>query len=60
MADPRYRQLVEALAAQIRSGQLKPGTRLPTHRQLAQRHGVALVTASRAYAELAALWLVSG
>jgi len=60
MADTRYQPLVDELAAQIRSGRLQPGTRLPTHRQLAQRHGVALVTASRAYAELRALGLVSG
>ncbi|MGA0609626.1 PLP-dependent aminotransferase family protein [Caldimonas sp. KR1-144] len=60
MAETRYQQLVDELTAQIRSGRLPPGTRLPTHRLLAQRHGVALVTASRAYARLAELGLVSG
>ena len=47
MTQARYQPLVEELATQIRSGHLPPGTRLPTHRQLAQRHGVALVTATR-------------
>ncbi|RTQ36698.1 PLP-dependent aminotransferase family protein [Variovorax gossypii] len=60
MAETRYKQLVDELAAQIRTGQLKPGTRLPTHRRLAERHGLALVTASRVYAELEAMGLVSG
>lgn len=60
MAENRYQPLVDELAAQIRDGRLQPGTRLPTHRQLARRHGVALVTASRAYAELGARGLVSG
>src|SRR3954471_12067250 len=60
MAEARYKQLVDQLAADIRVGHLPPGTRLPTHRQLAVRHGVALVTASRAYAELEAMGLVSG
>ncbi|CAJ0735830.1 hypothetical protein R76696_01087 [Ralstonia mannitolilytica] len=60
MTQTRYQPLVERLAAQIRSGRLPPGTRLPTHRQLAQRHGVALVTATRVYAELEAMGLVSG
>ena len=57
---PRYKGLVDALAADIRSGRLPAGTRLPTHRQLASREGVALVTASRVYAELEAMGLVSG
>jgi len=51
---------VDALAADIRSGRLLPGTRLPTHRQLAATEGLALVTASRVYAELEAMGLVSG
>ena len=37
-----------------------PGTRLPTHRQLAAKEGLALVTATRVYAELEAMGLVSG
>lgn len=60
MAEARYKQFVDALAADIRAGRLAPGTRLPTHRQLAQREGLALVTATRVYAELAEMGLVSG
>jgi DNA-binding transcriptional MocR family regulator len=60
MAHARYKQLVDTLAAQIREGRLAPGTRLPTHRQLAAKQGLALVTATRVYAELAAMGLVSG
>jgi DNA-binding transcriptional MocR family regulator len=60
MTQARYKQLVDALAAQIRAGSLPPGTRLPTHRKLAAREGLALVTASRVYAELEAMGLVSG
>lgn len=60
MARARYKPLVDALAAEIRAGRLAPGTRLPTHRQLAAREGLALVTATRVYAELHAMGLVSG
>lgn len=60
MPRSRYKTLVDAFAADIRSGKLLPGTRLPTHRQLAATEGLALVTASRVYAELEAMGLVSG
>ena len=60
MARSRYKPLVDTLAAEIRSGHLPPGTQLPTHRQLASREGLSLVTATRVYAELAAMGLVSG
>jgi len=60
MVQARYKQVVDALAAEIQEGRLPPGTRLPTHRQLAVREGLALVTASRVYAELQAMGLVSG
>lgn len=60
MAEARYKTLVDALAVQIREGRLAPGTRLPTHRKLAAREGLALVTATRVYSELEAMGLVSG
>lgn len=60
MAQARYKQLVDEFAADIRCGRLPPGTRLPTHRQLAAQKRLALVTASRVYAELEAMGLVSG
>ena len=60
MVVSRYKVVVDAFASDIRAGRLPPGTRLPTHRQLAAREGIALVTASRVYAELEAMGLVSG
>jgi DNA-binding transcriptional MocR family regulator len=60
VAVSRYKGVVDALASDIRAGRLSPGSRLPTHRQLAARDGIALATASRVYAELEAMGLVSG
>ena len=60
MARNRYKTVVDSLAEDIRTGRLTPGTRLPTHRDLAAKEGIALVTASRIYAELALMGLVSG
>ena len=60
MPRARYKSLVDTFAEAIRSGQMPPGTQLPTHRQLAAEHGLALVTASRVYSELEAMGLVSG
>lgn len=60
MPRARYKALVDTLAADIRTGRLLPGTRLPPHRQFAAEQGVALVTASRVYGELKAMGLVSG
>ncbi|MFJ5074062.1 PLP-dependent aminotransferase family protein [Streptomyces sp. NPDC088553] len=59
MAAPRYKQLVDALASDIRCGRLAAGARLPTHRALAARESIAVVTATRVYAELEAMGLVS-
>ncbi|MBX8491749.1 PLP-dependent aminotransferase family protein [Pseudomonas cichorii] len=59
MPRSRYKAVVDALAADIRAGKLSPGTRLPTHRELSKREGIALVTASRIYAELEQMGLVS-
>ena len=60
MVRARYKLLVDAFASDIRAGRLPPGTRLPTHRQLAAKEGLALVTATRVYAELETMGLVSG
>lgn len=59
MASPRYKTLVDALASDIRTGRLAAGVRLPTHRGLAAREGIAVVTATRVYAELETMGLVS-
>ncbi|ANI40321.1 PLP-dependent aminotransferase family protein [Mycolicibacterium vaccae] len=59
MPAARYKRIVDTFAAKIRAGQLSSGTQLPTHRHLAQQEGIAVVTASRVYAELEAMGLVS-
>ncbi|EKM0365007.1 PLP-dependent aminotransferase family protein [Cronobacter turicensis] len=56
----RYKVLVDRYAAAIRSGELTAGVQLPTHRRLAAEHHVSLATATRVYAELEAMGLVSG
>lgn len=48
---PRYQAIAKALAADVASGRLPAGSRLPTHRDLAYRLGVTVGTVSRAYAE---------
>ena len=48
---PVYLQIVEALAADLESGLLSRGQRLPTHRALAGALGIDLTTVTRAYAE---------
>src|SRR5216684_9066779 len=57
---PRYRAIAEALSADIRDGRLTPGTRLPTHRDLAWRLKVTVGTVSRAYAEAERRGLIAG
>jgi DNA-binding transcriptional MocR family regulator len=59
MAAARYKPFVDSLAQEIRAGRLPAGTRLPTHRELAARERIAVVTATRVYAELEAAGLVS-
>jgi len=48
---PVYEGIVEALAADIASGRLHRGERLPTHRALAEALDVDLTTVTRAYNE---------
>jgi len=60
MRRARYKEIVDTFATAIRDGSLSPGTKLPTHRRLAVEHGIALVTATRVYAELEKMGLVSG
>ncbi|MFC9690916.1 PLP-dependent aminotransferase family protein [Kribbella sp. NPDC056951] len=59
MRTPKYKGVVDVLADEIRTGRRPAGMRLPTHRELAAAEGIALVTASRVYAELGAMGLVS-
>ncbi|MBW8724508.1 MAG: GntR family transcriptional regulator, partial [Inquilinus limosus] len=56
----RYLAIVEALADAIAAGDLRPGERLPTHRDLAWRLGLNVSTVTQAYHEAARRHLVSG
>lgn len=58
--DSSFAALADRLAADIASGRLRPGDRLPPQRDFAHRAGIAVSTASRAYAELARRGLVVG
>jgi DNA-binding transcriptional MocR family regulator len=55
-----YRVLADAMAADITAGRLRAGDRLPTQRRFARDRGIAVSTASRAYAELSRRGLVAG
>src|SRR6185295_19408338 len=57
---PRYLAIAEALRDDASAGRLPAGTRLPTHRELADQLGVTVGTVTRAYAEAARRGLVSG
>jgi DNA-binding transcriptional MocR family regulator len=55
-----HRQIVTAIATAIEGGELRPGDRLPTQREMAWRLGVNLSTVTKAYKEVARRHLVSG
>lgn len=57
---PAYQAIADALAADIQSGRLAAGTRLPTHRDLADALGVTVGTVTRAYNEAQRRSLISG
>lgn len=59
-AGPKYRAIVDAIAADLAAGRLAPGTRMPTHRDLAWRLKVTVGTVARAYAEAERQGLLSG
>jgi GntR family transcriptional regulator len=54
-----YRQIVDDLRQQIRSGELGEGDRLPSQSKLASTYGVTRVTVAKAISALAAEGLVS-
>lgn len=60
MSGPTFHRIARQLADDIRSGQYRPGDKLPPHRILADELGVAIATVSRAYAELSRIGLTSG
>ncbi len=57
---PAYRSLIRLMDAAIQSGELKPGERLPTQRQLAYDLGLSVQTVSRAYDRLIEAGMISG
>lgn len=57
---PKYQRIVTVLKADIQSGKLIPGSRLPAHRYLADQLSVSLGTITRAYSEAQALNLIEG
>ena len=57
---PVYLAIADALALDLEAARLRPGERLPTHRDLARVLGVNVVTVTRAYAEAARRGLVEG
>ena len=57
---PAYLSLAEQIARAIHDGRLESGTRLPTHRAMADELDLSVQTVSRAYEELIRRGLVSG
>lgn len=60
MSKFEYAKLADAVAAEIASGVLKPGDRLPPQRTFAYERKIATSTASRVYTELLRRGLVVG
>jgi DNA-binding transcriptional MocR family regulator len=52
--EPIYRQLIRHIRAQVESGSLPAGTRLPASRDLAQQLNISRISVVNAYAELRA------
>ncbi|OBP13354.1 GntR family transcriptional regulator [Rheinheimera sp. SA_1] len=52
--EPIYRQLVEQIRRLIASGQLQPGTEMPSVRELANNNAINPMTISKAYSLLEA------
>ena len=57
---PVYLALADSIAEDVAAGRLRPGTQLPTHRELAQILDVDLTTVTRGYAEARKRGLVLG
>ena len=57
---PAYRSLARAVVSAIAAGELRPGDRLPTHRDLARRLGLSVQTVSRAYEALIRADVIAG
>ncbi|MEU4841260.1 GntR family transcriptional regulator, partial [Nocardia testacea] len=46
-AEPPYRAIAAQLRTRIEKGELRPGDRMPSVRQIARRWGVAVATATK-------------
>ncbi len=57
---PLYKILANAIERDIYSGLLRPGHRLPTHRELADQLGMNVSTVTRGYGEAESRGLISG
>jgi DNA-binding transcriptional MocR family regulator len=55
---PIYRAIADALEQDLKSGILRDGARLPTHRELARKLGVTPLTVTRGYKEAARRGLI--
>ncbi|MFB0516090.1 MAG: substrate-binding domain-containing protein [Candidatus Neomarinimicrobiota bacterium] len=49
---PLYRQILEDIEGQVSAGELKPGDKIFSQQELAERYGVSLITIKKALAEL--------
>jgi GntR family transcriptional regulator len=59
-AQPSFRRIVDEIAAKIKSGELKPGDKLPSTSQLAQQYDVSTGTVYRALTLLHDRELITG
>ncbi len=57
---PVYRAIADAIDEDVQKGALRAGTRLPPHRDLADRLGVTVTTITRAYTEATRRGLIAG
>jgi DNA-binding transcriptional MocR family regulator len=57
---PVYRAIADAIDDDVQKGALRAGTRLPPHRDLADRLGVTVTTITRAYTEATRRGLIAG
>lgn len=57
---PDYLRVVDSITEQIRSGELKPGDKLPTYAQLADTYKVSVSTAQAALRLLRDRGLIEG
>ncbi|WP_329102349.1 winged helix-turn-helix domain-containing protein [Micromonospora sp. NBC_01699] len=59
-AKPKWAQIVDSIRAQIESGELAPGDKLPSTSQLCAQHGVSAIVVRQAINALKIEGLVEG